>query len=199
MIDTTIQYYDRNAERFADLTINANMKAHHDFFLQYIPKSGNVLDLGCGSGRDSKKFIELGYSVTAVDGSEELCKIASKITGLNVRCLLFKDLDYFEQFDGVWASASLLHIYKYELQNIFFRIHKAIKPGGILYASFKYGDFEGERNGRYFVDLNEKLFNEVIAGIPNFKIQDIRVSYDTRPEHENELWLNAIVMKTASI
>ena len=106
----TITYYNKNADAFIEGTINVDMTDIQMRFLATIPKESKILDLGCGSGRDSKFFASLGYHVIPVDGSPELCEKASEYTGLPVRCLLFEDLDYNSEFDAVWACASLLHV-----------------------------------------------------------------------------------------
>jgi len=89
------------------------------------------------------------------DGSAAICQSASELIGKQVRQLLFSQLDYDHDFDGIWASASLLHIPSAEIQDILMKLVRALKIGGYLYFSFKEGDFEGERNGRYFVDYSE--------------------------------------------
>ena len=116
-----------------------------------------ILDFGCGSGRDTKYFLEHGYWVDAVDGSVELCRIASEFTGIEVRQMLFQELQEKEKYDGIWACASVLHVPKIELANILQKMCNAVKTDGIIYTSFKYGDFEGERSGRFFSDFTEKV------------------------------------------
>ncbi len=123
----------------------------------------SVLDFGCGSGRDAKYFIDKGLEVTATDGSEELCKLASEYAGIPVRCMLFQELDDVERYDGIWACSSILHLPKDELRPVLKKMTKALKPDGIIYTSFKYGDFEGERNGRYFTDFTEESFAEFMG------------------------------------
>lgn len=81
-------------------------------FLPYLPASAHILDLGCGSGRDSAYFSSLGYEVTAVDGSAELCKRVTEKYGIDAYCLRFEEIEFTSRFDAIWASASLLHIPK---------------------------------------------------------------------------------------
>ena len=149
---------------------------------------------GCGSGRDTKYFIDQGYEVTAIDGSKELCKRASELTGIEVNNMLFQDIEYVNEFDGVWACASLLHVPKTELLSVIKRITRALKDCGIFFVSFKYGEYEGERNGRFFTDLNEDSFVKIISEVPELVIQEKSIATDVRPGRD-ESWLNAILVK----
>lgn len=153
-------------------------------------------DLGCGSGRDSKAFIQKGYKVTAMDGSSELCKIASNYIGQKVICQEFKDLHDINAFNVVWASASILHTPSVGLPKVISNISNSLKIGGYFYVSFKYGDFEGERNGRYFTDFTEKSLSELIEPFPELEIIETVITNDVRIGRENEKWLNIIIIKT---
>lgn len=106
----TLDYYNENAEAFFQNTACADMRHLYKRFLPLIPAGGRILDLGCGSGRDSRYFIEQGFQVTAADGSEALCRLASRYIGQEVLCMDFRDLAFKNCFDGVWACASLLHV-----------------------------------------------------------------------------------------
>ena len=97
----TISYYNQNAEEFVRNTINADMSAIREEFLMMIPRGGMILDLGCGSGRDSKSFIDSGYKVVMIDGSIELCKAAQELTKQEVICSTFQEYQPKEIFDGI--------------------------------------------------------------------------------------------------
>ena len=86
------------------------MQNLYDKFEIYLKSGDKILDLGCGSGRDSKYFLSKGYDVVSVDGSIEICRLAEKYIGKYVRNIFFDELDYVNEFDAVWASASLLHV-----------------------------------------------------------------------------------------
>ena len=131
------------------------------------------------------------------DGSEELCKIAGEYTGIPVKQMLFEELDAVEEYDGIWACASILHVAKAQLPEILQKMTTATKKGGVIYASFKYGDFEGEKNGRFFTYLTEGSFEELIKDIPELKIEKMWTSTDVRADRADEMWLNIILRRTA--
>ena len=221
--NATLEYYEQNADAFFAGTVSADMTYARERFLAKLPgqttrlpgpgdpaseKAGPVpgsagpdsgrvylLDLGCGSGRDTKAFLELGYAVDAVDGSEELCRRASAFTGIEVKCLLFQDLDEAEKYDGIWACASLLHLPRKELSEVFRKIKKALKRDGILYTGFKYGMFEGMRNGRYFTDFTEDTFRAFLEECPGFTELEHWVTADVRPGRSEEKWFNVLLKK----
>ena len=172
------------------------MHLAQDKFLQLLDSQSSILDFGCGSGRDTKYFLEKGYHVTATDGSAELCKLASAFTGIEVKEMLFQELDDINKYDGIWACSSILHLPKKELFPVLRKMCIALKSAGVIYSSFKYGDFEGERNGRYFTDFTEDTFRDFIKDIPELTIEDHWITSDVRPGRGNEKWLNLIIRKS---
>ncbi len=202
MLNKTLDYYHANAASFAADTVSVDFSETADRFLQHIPQGGTVLDFGCGSGRDTKYFLEKGYRVTAVDGSEELCRLASAITGIRVHRMLFEELEDEELYDGIWACASVLHLAETELPDVMARMYRALKRGGIIYLSFKYGTFSGMRGGRYFTDFTEQSFKALLDSLryPEKEMLQIReqwTSLDVRPGRENDRWLNILLQKQA--
>ena len=195
-MDRTLSFYNNNAQSFIARTVAANVETLRQRFIKYIPQNGHVLDFGCGSGRDAKYFLEAGFKVDAVDGSEELCTAASAYSGAKVRCMDFFELDAEEKYDGIWACASVLHVEKDRLPEIFRIMADALKPGGVMYLSFKYGDFSGTREGRYFTDLTEKSFRELLSGFGDLSIEEEWISEDVRPDRTVK-WLNEIVRKAS--
>lgn len=194
-MNTTINYYNLNAKKFIENTQNADMHLTQDKFLQLLPESASILDFGCGSGRDTKYFLEKGYQVVATDGSAELCRLASSFTGIKVKEMLFQELDEIGVYDGIWACASILHLPKQELLPVIRKMCIALKDNGVIYTSFKYSNFEGERNGRYFTDFTEDTFREFIKVIPELMIEDQWITLDVRPGRGEEKWLNLILQK----
>ena len=199
MSDQTLRYYNQNAGSYVSSTRDVDLSATQLKFLKLLPRGGRILDLGCGSGRDTKYFLEQGFEVDAVDGSEELARMAAEYTGVNVRKMLFCELSEVEKYDGIWACSSILHLPWPELADVTGRMCTALKPGGIIYTSFKYGDFSGERNGRYFTDLTEKTFKELTDNYAALQIIETWLSTDVRPGREDEKWLNAILQKSDTI
>lgn len=193
----TLDYYNQCAKMYNETTLNIEFDSKREMLLKYLNPGAHILDLGCGSGRDSLAFLQQGYQVTAMDGSKELCKIASQNIGQEVICQLFNDLDVIHEFDGVWACASLLHLSTHELKETLKKVEQALKNDGYFYASFKYGNFEGEREGRYFNDFTEASFKTLLTEFPNLKLQEAEITTDVIPGRENVSWLNVIMKKIA--
>lgn len=164
-IDKTLKYYNENAQPFASGTVSVKFTEVQDKFLEKLNPDAYILDFGCGAGRDTKYFLSRGYQVDAVDGSEQLCRIASEYTGIKVRQKLFQELDEKEKYDGIWACASILHLPKKQLREVLKNMYAALKSEGWIYTSFKYGEFTGERNGRYFTDFTTDTFKDFIHDI----------------------------------
>ena len=196
-INKTIDYYNQNADSFVKGTVSVDFKNTQDKFLKVLPGK-RVLDFGCGSGRDTRYFMEAGFDVVAIDGAEELCKSASAYTGIQVKHMLFQDLDEVDQYDGIWACSSILHLSKDELRIVINKMSRALKLNGIIYTSFKYGNFEGERNGRFFTDFTLELFKDFISDVKDIVIEEYWITGDVRPGREEEKWLNLILRKITS-
>lgn len=188
----TLRYYDAHAKAFIENTLHADMSESLKRFLHFVPAGGHILDLGCGSGRDSRYFLDLGYQVTASDGSEELCRQTSAYLGIPVKHMLFQDLDDRDEYDGVWACASILHLPKTELEDVVKRIGAALKDRGIFYTSFKYGEFEGMRGGRYFTDFTEGSLCAFLGRFPDFELIECWITQDVRPGRGEESWINLL-------
>ena len=175
---STIDYYDKNAEMYFDYTVNADMSDQYQKFLKYLHKESYILDAGCGSGRDSKYFLTHGYRVKAIDGSKELCILASKYIGQEVVNIRFSDIDYINEFDGIWANASLLHVDKKNIKDVISRMGRSLKPEGIFYASFKYGDSDRMQDERYYNDMTEEHIRTLFS---DFDILEVWMSDDALP------------------
>ena len=194
MIDKNVDYYNRNADSFFEGSINADMSVVRARFLSYVPAGGRILDAGCGSGRDSKVFMEAGYDVVSFDASEEMCKRASEYIGREVKNMRFEEMSFANEFDGIWACASLLHVAFEKLPEIVKKLHEALRTNGAVYASFKYGEGTKIRGDRVFSDFTEE---SVIPLFENagFKIVSNVVGTDSRLGREDEKWVNVICVK----
>lgn len=195
-MDNTIEYYNQNAEQFVQGTLSVDFAATQERFLAKLSVGAFLLDFGCGSGRDTKYFLEKGYLVEATDGSAKLCKMASEYTGIRVKQMLFEELDESEKYDGIWACSSILHLDKRTLKDVLKKVAAALKANGVVYTSFKYGEFEGERNGRYFVDFTLETFGEYMQEVPELQIEEFWITGDVRPGRGEEKWLNLILRKS---
>ena len=190
----TKDYYNQNAMEFFAETVKADMSKQYQPFLERLPQGASILDAGCGSGRDSLAFKQLGYKVTAIDGSKELCKLATKYIGQEVKHICFQEIDFQEEFDGIWACATLLHVPSKELPEVLKRLYKALKSQGILYTSFKYGDFEGNCNGRYFHHLKEEKA-KIIFTRAGFNVIKMWITNDVREGRRDGMWMNILLLK----
>lgn len=173
-IKDTLNYYDNNIDSYKklwldDFSSNYNFEIP-DIFLSYLNKNSKILDMGCGTGRDSKYFKELGHIVKSIDGSLEMCKIASNLLNEEVEQLNFLDINYNNEFDGVFACASLLHLSNEDLLIVLNKISNALKENGILYTCFKYGDSTRVDNGRFYNDMNEEKFINILTNVEDLKI-----------------------------
>ena len=196
MVNKTLNYYNQNADSFIEGTVSVNFKEVQDKFLQML-SGKKILDFGCGSGRDTMYFLKSGFDVTATDGSEELCKYASEYTGIQVKQMLFQDLDEVDYYDVIWACSSILHLSKNELRIVMNKMSRALKSDGIIYTSFKYGNFEGERNGRFFTDFTIDEFTDFVKDVKEMAIEEYWITGDVRPGRGDERWLNLILRKIA--
>ena len=197
MDNSTIEYYNQHVKQFVSTTVDVDFKEKQDKFINKLPGK-NVLDFGCGSGRDTKYFLKSGLNVTAIDGSSEMCRAASEYTGILVRKMLFEELNEKDCYDGIWACSSILHLPKKILKRVFFKMADALRSNGIMYTSFKYGNFEGERNERYFTDFTIETFSDFIKEVPEIYIEEKWISTDVRPGRNKEKWLNLILRKKDS-
>jgi len=185
----TLNYYNQNAPQFSSSTQSLDFAPIQNKFLSFLPPQAHILDFGCGSGRDTKYFLAHGYHTDAIDGSEELCRIASEYTGVPVKQMLFQELNAAEEYDGIWACSSILHSTYYELKDILKKLACALKKEGILYASFKYGD----------IDLEEGKLQKILQETNVFELKEKWISTDIRPGRDEEKWMNIILIKKSCI
>lgn len=199
MPNSTLTYYNNNAQSFSDSTRNVDMSALYAEFLPLIPAQGHILDAGCGSARDAKYFKQQGFIVSAFDASEELAALASCYLQQPVEVKTFQQLNAINEYDAIWCCASLLHVPKNELPSVFLNLQRALKASGVLYVSFKYGSQQRVHNGRAFTDLTETALTDLINQHTQMQVIKHWLSDDVRPGRETETWLNALLKKTPAL
>ena len=197
-MDTDAPYYDVNCEKFCARTFHLNMSELYEPFLAMVRPGGRVLDAGCGSGRDALAFHQRGYQVTAFDASEAMVAMAHRLTSLEIQHLSFEGMRFCEEFDGIWACASLLHVRHANIGDTFRRFLSALKLGAAWYMSFKWGDGESFREGRMFSNFTEHSLREKIASFRELAPVRIWRAADLHPTRRSDGWCNAIVRKVAS-
>ncbi|KZN41068.1 hypothetical protein N474_09495 [Pseudoalteromonas luteoviolacea CPMOR-2] len=199
MSESTFHYYSQHAQEFADATLNVDMQPLYTPFLQALQDKPNsqlhILDAGCGSGRDALAFKKQGFQVSAMDACPELVEIASNLLNQPVQHARFESFNHVDEFDGIWACASLLHVAQSNLPRVMQNLEQALKPKGVMYASFKHGQGERMHGERHFSDLDEKGLAQLLEGLPSLDAIKVWVTEDRRPRRENELWLNCLLRK----
>jgi SAM-dependent methyltransferase len=165
-------------------------------FLDLLPRSARILDAGCGSGRDALAFSQRGFEVEAFDASEGCVREARKLTGLPVRQLFFDEMDYVEEFDGIWACASLLHVHRQYLGLALDRFWTALREKRIAYMSFKEGASDGMSGSRWFTNFTESGFQGWVDTLQGWTLLKTWITSDQRPERVGERWINGLIRKT---
>ena len=191
-MDVNSKYYNENKDEFIESTINCDMSVQYSYFLKHMACKGTILDLGFGSGRDMIYFDNLGYSLIGIDPTISFVN-NMKNKGYEVYLNTVQEMDFIDKFDGIWACASLLHVPSNELCLAFQKCERALKTDGVLYCSFKYGTYEGERNGRVFTDLTEDLISKHLQG-SNLEIISTMITNDVRLDRDDK-WINCIIKK----
>lgn len=193
-VPNTVDFYNQNATAFFSDTVNVDMSALYARFLQNVPAAGLLLDAGCGSGRDSKAFLAMGYRVCAFDASPALAEMAATLVGQAVSTRTFDQVDEVACYDGIWACASLLHLPESALPAALGRLWTALKPDGVVYVSFKLGEGERTHNGRHFTDATEARLRFWLAKLADVDSVECWLTQDQRPDRK-ESWLNAIIRR----
>ena len=191
----TIDYYNKYAAKVFEDTVDQNMDAITAPFLELLEEGDTILDMGCGSGRDSLTFYDLGYDVTPLDGSEEMCRLAEVHTGLDVLQMTYEEMAFDGAFDGVWACGAFVHIPKDEMPALFRKVARALTEDGIFYLSMRLGDFEGFQGERYFSCYSEKELRSLVEGDGLFTVLKEWVTRDVRSGHSDIQWINILARK----
>lgn len=189
---STSRFYDEHADEYFERTVHADLSHLYGRFLPLLPKGARILDLGCGSGRDLKAFKSLGYWPFGIDPSPRLAELAREYAGVQCQVGKVQDMTYSDEFDGVWACASLLHLQKSELACALKRVRAALVADGIFFAAVQSG--QGERSaldGRFYAyyDREEFLSAVLTAG---FSVEDSWTTEDSLPNRPSVRWINVL-------
>ena len=188
-MDHLTDYYASHSGEYIAKTKDSDMSGIYAFIKPYIKNVKKVLDLGFGSGRDSLYFLHQDYDVYSLDSCPEFIKHGQAI---GLPHLIQKDieqLDYTNEFDFIFASASLLHIPSNKLADVLTKCRLALREKGFLYASFKYGVFEGIRDNRYYTDMTEKTIEPFLA---QARLMLVKVMISDDVQNRGNRWLNIV-------
>jgi 2-polyprenyl-3-methyl-5-hydroxy-6-metoxy-1,4-benzoquinol methylase len=192
----TLEFYNKNAEEYFNQTIVGDVQENYDRFLKNLPSNAYILDFGCGSGRDSKYFIENGYRVKAIDGSIEMCKLASIYINQEVECMRFDQLNDVDIYEGIWACSSILHVEEEQLPIILTKMIHSLKKDGIIYTAFKKGTGHEIKEGKYYKYLTKEELENTLS---NLEVKAQIIDYfETLPSTKrvsNAIWANFIIRK----
>ena len=195
-MEDSIKYYDDNCERFIQETFHIDMSSVYQPFLELVPAGGRILDAGCGSGRDALAFSHLGFEVEAFDASGACVEQARRLTNLPIRRLRFDEMAFENEFDGIWACASLLHVPRNHVDNVLGCFHQALRDRGVAYLSFKEGGRDTKKNGRSFTSFTLSEFDRWIGQLEGWICLEAWLTEDLRPGRQDELWVNGLIRKT---
>jgi SAM-dependent methyltransferase len=194
-MSTAPAHYRTHAQAYFDATHTVGMAPLYARFLPLLPAGGRVLDAGCGSGRDALAFAQKGFDVEAFDASPELAALARAHTGLSVQVMAFEHMAWQAHFDGIWACASLLHVPPLAQADVWQRLLLALKPSGVLYASYKLGEGEAvDAQGRHFTHATAQRVASWLPTAPLSQVLQVWHSADQRPGVE-QAWLNVLVLR----
>lgn len=190
----TVRFYDQKGHDYFRQTIDVDMTTIYRRFLKYLKPGAKILDAGSGSGRDTRAFLSLGYAVEAFDASRTLAGLSSKLTGVQTQVLRFQEFRCHQKYDGIWCCAALLHVPRSALEDATSRLIEALKPGGVMYASFKLGDTDriGD-DGRRFTDIDEDNLAKMVVRItPQATIVELWRTSGESDFQGHGRWLNVI-------
>lgn len=195
VMNTTIEYFNEKAEKCFKDAFTITERSNQDHFMSFLSPGAHILDLGCGSGRDAKYFADHGFKVTAADGSEGMCRYASEYLGMPVRLMEFNELDDEDLYDGIFASASIMHLEYEKIRELFPKMIRAMKKDGVLYCSFKYGDQDGYLGKRYYTYMTEERFAGLVGEFTDLEVLETGIFGNEHPGQIDFRWLYAILRK----
>jgi SAM-dependent methyltransferase len=193
----TLEFYTSQAKSYLGYRPN-DVNSDVREFLKLLPPKARVLELGCGGGADAEYMIAQGFDVDPTDGVIAMAAEAEARLGRTVRVMRFDELDTFETYNAVIASASLLHVPVAGLAPILTRIWRALKPGGWHLATYKTAGRESrDKYGRYYNYLSQDEADRQYRAAGNWMSvdydQQAGVGYFSAPAR----WLKVVAKKAA--
>lgn len=191
----TYFFYCAHTDKYIAETLDIKLTSHLQSFTECLPKNANILDVGCGSGRDTLYFKKQGYKVVATDMIREMAEAASKNILQDVLVRSYFNLGFKNKFDGIWASACLLHCPKSELITAIQNIADALRSNGVAYISLKHGAGEGlDFYGRYFSYYSEQELISLLDDIDELSIYRLWIDESDFRESK-QVWINLLIRK----
>jgi len=196
-MNDTIRFYDEYAAEYFEQTVEIDVSALRQRFLNRLPAGARILDAGCGSGRDARAFLDAGYEVVAIDASSGMAEQALERLGVEAEVMCFENMPFREEFDGIWACASLLHVPSEDLPGVLERMEMALKPSGTFYLSFKCGEADGDRKGRHFHDMTRQGLIKLLGQFERLALIDCWETEGSSDGNAGEqtTWINCLARK----
>lgn len=195
-----IAAYDATANEYDSFSELYSLEREYGYFIDLMGRSsGDVLDIGCGAGRDSRELSNKGYSVTGIDLSDNMLTIAKRkapkaiFSKMDLRDLNFRD----NTFDGVWASASMFHVTKDEVIESLKGILRVLKPAGVAFISFKEGEGVQVKQVKKTFQKKQELYSytEMRDTLRNLGFRVLMTERKEDATREGLFWLNYFVKK----
>lgn len=204
-VQTTIATYDKTAEKYIVKVQQYAPVPEREKFISLVKPGGKILDAGCGSGRDVNYFASKGFMVTGIDLSDGLLSYAREHAHPNA---IFQKMDLRTitlntSFDGIWASASLLHLKRGELLPVLRNFQHMLMPGGILFLLMKEGTGDQlvtsgtiEGDTRFFTYYMSEEIRLVLEGVGFIMLDQYTWDQkDRNTERPHEVWISSFAKK----
>lgn len=195
MKNSTTNYYNLNAQEYFARTFDIKPTELLDKFIQSIPIGATVMDVGCGSGRDSLYLKENGFNVIPIDASKELADMAGETINQEVIVANIENFKLENPVDGIWAMASLLHLSKNDFKKALVNIYDSLKEDGTFFFALKIGNGEEyDSNGRFFSYYQPEEIENILIETKLFQSISLQITSDNLGRNDTQ-WLNVFTKK----
>ena len=171
MNQTTLKYYQKNGENIAERYESADVSNLHKVLNASFKLPANLLELGCGSGRDAAFMTKQGFNVIAVDGSAMMIESAlnyhPELSGCLHTIRLPDGLSgSFGKFDGVFSIAALMHFSRPQIETIIKQVNSLLVSKGNFFFSVPIQRDDIQKNefdakGRRFTTMTKAQWLEI--------------------------------------